>query len=68
MNKCQPKTTEQTQNRNFDFLIDPSFQGVNTLFVLSFENMTDTQVHKRYFLLKVEIKYYNVTTDGLNFI
>ena len=27
--------------RYLDFLIDPSFQGVNRLFVLSFENEED---------------------------
>ena len=68
LSKCQSKTTEQTRKKYFDYLIDPSFQGVNILFVLSFENKTDTQVHKRYFLLKVEIRYYNVIIDGINFI
>ena len=28
----------QAQNQNLDFLIDPSFQGVNRLPVLSFED------------------------------
>ena len=28
-NKYQSKVTWQTRNKNFDFLIDPSFQGVN---------------------------------------
>ena len=28
-NKYQSKVTRQTRNKNFDFLIDPSFQGVN---------------------------------------
>ena len=32
-NKYQSKVTEQTQNRYLDFLIDPSLQGVNKLFV-----------------------------------
>ena len=40
-NKYQSKITEQTQNRYLDFLIDPSFQGVNRLFVLSFEDKND---------------------------
>ena len=29
-NKYQPKVTVQEQSRCLDFLIDPSFQGVNT--------------------------------------
>ena len=28
----------QEENRYLDYLIDPSFQGVNRTFVLSFEN------------------------------
>ena len=34
--KYLAKTTNQSQNRYLDYLIDPSFQGVNRLFVLSF--------------------------------
>ena len=37
-NKYQSKITEQAQNRYLNFLIYPSFQGVNPLFVLSFED------------------------------
>ena len=38
-NKYQSKKKiNQVQNRYLNFLIDPSFQGVNMLFVLSFEN------------------------------
>ena len=32
-NKYQSKVTQQILNRNLDFLIDPSFQGVDRLFV-----------------------------------
>ena len=31
-NKYLPKTTNQARNRYLDFLIDPSFQGVNRPF------------------------------------
>ena len=34
-NRYQFKKTNQAQNRYLDFLIDPSFQGVNRSFVLS---------------------------------
>ena len=37
-NKYQSKKANQTQNKYFDFLIDPSFQGVNRIFVLSFKD------------------------------
>ena len=48
-------------------MINPSFQGVNRLFVLSFENENDRTSHSTYYLLKVEIKDYNVMVDGRNF-
>ena len=44
-NKYQSKLTDQEQNRYFDYSIDPNFQGVNRLFVLSFENRTDRTGH-----------------------
>ena len=37
-NKYLAKTTNQRRNRYLDYLIDPSFQGVNRLFVLSFKD------------------------------
>ena len=47
-------------------LIDPSFQGTNRLFVLSFENDAHQRSYKRYFLPTVEIKDCNVMIDGKN--
>ena len=37
-NKSQSNVTLQEQNLYLDYLIDPAFQGVNRLFVLSYEN------------------------------
>ena len=48
-------------------LFDPSFQGLNRLFVLSFENEGDRRSYSNYYLPKVEIKDYNVMIDGKNF-
>ena len=48
-------------------LVDPSFQGVNTHFVLSFENEDDRTLHSTYYVPKVEIKDYSVRIDGKNF-
>ena len=42
-----------------DYLIDPSFHGVNRLFVLSFESNAFRTLHTRYFILIVEKKVYN---------
>ena len=66
-NKYQSKVTIQTPNPYLDYLIDPSFQGVNRRFVLSFENTTDRTLNTKYYLPNVEIKDYNVMIDGQNF-
>ena len=66
-NKCQSKLTDQEQNRYLQYLINPSFQRVNRIFVLLFENRTDRKVNTKYYIPKVEIKYYNVIIDRENF-
>ena len=48
-------------------LVNPSFEGVDRLFVSSFENENDRTSHSNYYLPKVEIKDYNVMIDGKNF-
>ena len=55
------------QNRYLDFLIDPSFQEVNRLFVLPFENDNGRKSHKQYYLSTVKIKDCNFMIDGRNF-
>ena len=67
LNKYQYKKSREVQNRHLDFLISPSFQGVNMLFVLSIENEDDRTGHTGYCLPKVETKDYNVKNDGRNF-
>ena len=65
-NKYQSKITIQERNRYLDYLIDPSFQGLNRHFVLSFENNTGRKSYEQYYLPRVEIKDYNVMIDGQN--
>ena len=48
-------------------MINPSFQGVNRLFVFSFENENGRSSHSAYYLPKVGIKDYSVMIDGRNF-
>ena len=50
-----------------DFLINPSFRGVNRLFVSLFKNKEDETVHTKYHLPTVETTGYNVMIDGRNF-
>ena len=66
-NKYESSVKTFAQNRYLNHLINPSFQGVNRLFVLSFENENDRTSHSTYYLPKVEIKDYNVMIDGKNF-
>ena len=54
----------ERQNHCLDYLIDPSFQGVNRLFVLLFEDEAQQTRYKRYYLLTVEIKYCIVMIGG----
>ena len=63
--ELDPKTF--AQNRYLNHLINPSFQGVNRLFVLSFENEDNRKLHSTYYLPKAEIKDYNAMIDGRNF-
>ena len=48
MNKYQKKVSTEWVNQYLDFLIDPSFQGINLFFVLWFENEGDRKVHIGY--------------------
>ena len=63
--RSDPKT--YAQNHYLDHLVDSSFQGVNKLFALSFEDGNGTTSHSEYYLTKVEIKDYNVKIDGRSF-
>ena len=47
-------------------LVDPSFQGANRIFVLSFENEDDRRSYSNYYLPKVEVKDYNIMINGKN--
>ena len=54
------------QNKSLNYLINPSFQGVNRYFVLSFEDEDDRTSDSTYYLPKVEIEDYNIMIDGKN--
>ena len=66
-NKYESSVKTFAQDIYLDYLINPSFQGVNRLFVLSFKNENNRTSHSTYYLAKVEIKDYNVMVDGRNF-
>ena len=54
------------RNPNLNDLVEPSFQGVNRLFVLAFENDTQRASAKGYFLPNVEIKDYYIMINWEN--
>ena len=65
-NNYLPKPELLPQNPNLNHLIEPSFQGVNRLLILVFEDDEQRTSNKRYYIPNVEIKDYNVMIDGKN--
>ena len=59
--------TNQTKTNNLNYLIDPTFNKVNILFVLSFEDEEDRTSFLKYYVPKVEIKDFNLSIDGKSF-
>ena len=66
-NKYLSKPELIRRNLNLNHLVEPSFQGVNRLFVLAFEGDTQRTSHSGYYLPNVEIKDYNIMINGENF-
>ena len=66
-NKYLSKPESLAQNPNLNHLVEPSFQGVNRLFVLAFENDDDRTSSDECYLPIVEIKDYNIMINGENF-
>ena len=53
-------------NTNKTFNVDPSYQGVNRLFVMAFnalDNNATRDGHQRYYLPKIDIADYNAIID-----
>ena len=65
-NKQLTKNPNIGSDWNLDYLNSPEFQEVNRIFPLSFENESGRRGHAEYYLLKVEIKDYNVKINGQN--
>ena len=54
----------QTAINDLNFLIDPTFNNANRLFVLAFPNEEDRRSFSKYYTPTVEIKDDNVIIDG----
>ena len=71
--KSKIEMKEADANNLKRFPLDASFQGVNRLFVLAFDdtnngdNKVEIDSHRKYFLPRVDITNYNVLIDGRNF-
>ena len=68
--KSKIETKHLDANNVTRFILDASFQGVNRLFVLAFNNganIVQRDSHKNYFLPRVSITNYNVLIDGRDF-
>ena len=66
-NKYLSKPELLAQNPNLNHLVEPSFQGINRLFVLAFGNDNDRTSDEEYYLPTIEIKDYNIVINGENF-
>ena len=62
--KYRSQMINQTVTNNLNFLIDPTFNNLNRLFVLAFPNEEDRRSFSKYYTPIVEIKDYNVIIDG----
>ena len=71
--KSKIETKYLDANNITRFPLDASFQGVNRLFVLDFDNTgngnkkAERDSYRKYFLPNVDITNYNVLIDGKNF-
>ena len=63
-NKYLSKPELLAQNPNLNHLVEPSFQEVNRLFVLAFENDDNRTSSDLYYRPTVEIKDYSIMING----
>ena len=61
--RYRTQVMSQPATNNLNFLIDPSFDNVNRLFVLAFPNEEDRSSFSKYYTSTVEIKDYNILID-----
>ena len=66
LNKYLSKPELLAQNPNLNHLVETSFQGINRLFLLAFENDNNRISDDEYYLPTVEIKDYNIVINGEN--
>lgn len=65
-NKLTIRETTINQDNNFNFMIEPTFQGVNRLFVLAYDTTDTRESTLRLFFPYKLIDNYNFLIDGRN--
>ena len=63
-NKYRSEMTNQTKTNNLNCLIDATFNKINGLLVIKFENEEDRTSFSKYYTPKVDMKDFNVLVDG----
>ena len=61
-NNYRSEITTRPKNNNLDLMIDPTFRGINRLFVPSFENGDNNPTKNcfdKYYMPVVDNKYFN---------
>ena len=66
-NKYRSEMSEQAKTNNLNYLIDLTFDKVNRLFILSFENEKDRTSFSEHYTPRVEIKDFNLLIDSKSF-
>ena len=71
-NEYKTKEKDEDGNANVTKYIslDPSFQGVNRLFLMAYSreaNQPTRNGHRKYYLPRIDIKKHNIIIDGRNF-
>ena len=67
-NEYLSKPESLAQSLNINRLVEPSFQGVNRLFILVYDNDAQRTSHSSYYLPNAAIKDYNVMIKAENFL
>ena len=68
--KAKEKNEDADANAVKYINLDPSFQGVNRLFIMAYDvadNQYNRNNRRKYYLPRIDLKEYNVITDGGNF-
>ena len=69
-NKYRYEIATQPRKNNLDYLINPKFLNIQRLFLLSFKtgnNDPTRDSFDKYYMLLVEVKYFNALIDNKSF-